>query len=71
MKSTMLFKFSKLPNGYDLLEGNIHAQDMPPSNELKMSSVIGKLSIQASPLDPTSPWGTLLELQSLANHYIH
>jgi hypothetical protein len=28
--STMLERFSKLPHGFDLLEGNVHAMDSPP-----------------------------------------
>jgi len=61
-KSTMLARFLRLPNGYDLLEGNIHAQDMPPESELKMLCANGKPSIHASPLDPTPPWRILSKL---------
>jgi hypothetical protein len=61
-KSIMLARFLGLPNGFDLLEGNIHGQDMALSSELEMLCVSGRLSIHASPLDPTPPWGTLSEL---------
>jgi len=33
----MLIRFSSLPHGFELLEGNIHDQDVPPSGELMMS----------------------------------
>jgi hypothetical protein len=34
-KSTMLARFSSLPHGFELLEGNIHDQDVPPSRVLQ------------------------------------
>jgi hypothetical protein len=33
---TMLTRFSRLPDGFDLLEGNVHAMDSSPTHELKM-----------------------------------
>jgi hypothetical protein len=36
----MLVGFLGFHHGYDLLEGNIHEQDMPPSNELKMLGLV-------------------------------
>jgi hypothetical protein len=70
-KSTILVGFLGFPHGYDLLEGNIHELDMPPNNELEMLGASGRPSIQAYPLDPTPPWGTLSKLQASTNHYIH
>jgi hypothetical protein len=58
----MLARFLGLPNGYDLLEGNIHAQDMPPKSELKMLCANGRASIHVSPLDHTPPWRILSKL---------
>jgi hypothetical protein len=34
----MLIGFSKLPHGFDLLEGNVHAMDSPPTHELEMKN---------------------------------
>jgi hypothetical protein len=33
-KSTMLFRFSSLAHGFELLEGNNHDQDESPNGEL-------------------------------------
>jgi hypothetical protein len=33
-KSTMLARFSSLSHGLQLLEGNVHDQDVPPNGEL-------------------------------------
>jgi len=35
-KFTMLFRFSSLTHGFELLEGNIHDQDELPNGELAM-----------------------------------
>jgi hypothetical protein len=70
MKSILFTRFWNLLHGYDLLEGNIHEQDMPFS-ELEMPNASGRPSIQVSPFHPTPPWGKLLELHALTNHYIH
>jgi hypothetical protein len=32
----MLARFSGLPHGFDLLEGNVHVMDNPPIHELEM-----------------------------------
>ncbi len=32
--STMLVGILGLPHGFDLLEGNVHAMDSPPTHEL-------------------------------------
>ncbi len=33
---TMLVGFLGLPHGFDLLEGNVHAMDNPPTHDLEM-----------------------------------
>jgi hypothetical protein len=33
----MLVRFSSLPHGFELLEGNIHDQDEPLNGKVKMS----------------------------------
>ncbi len=43
----MLVGFSKFPHGFDLLEGNIHDQDKPPSTKLEMLNANGRPFIQA------------------------
>jgi hypothetical protein len=58
----MLAGFLGLPNGYYLLEGNIHAQDMSPSSELEMLCANGRPSFHVSSFDPTPPRGILSEL---------
>jgi hypothetical protein len=35
-KSIMLARFSSLPHGLELLEGNVHDHDAPPNGELAM-----------------------------------
>jgi hypothetical protein len=67
----MLARFSSLPHGLELLEGNVHDQDIPPNGELIVLRPHGMLVIQVFPLDPTPPWGTLTKLHALASHYIH
>jgi hypothetical protein len=67
----MLVQFSRFPHGFDLLEGNIHEQDMAPNTKLKMSNANERPFIQASLLDHIPPWGILLELQASVNHFIH
>jgi hypothetical protein len=69
--SSMLARFSSLPHGLELLEGNIHDHDTPPSGELAMLRLKGMLIFLISPLDPKPPWGTLTEFQASTNHYIH
>jgi hypothetical protein len=67
----MLVGFSSLPHELELLEGNVCDQDAPPNGELTMSRLQGMLIILIFPLDPRPPWGTLVEFQASANHYIH
>ncbi len=68
----MLAKFSCLPHGLELLKGNIHDQnESPNNNELTM---LGQMTLQLiliSTLNPMSPWGTLLKLQTSSNSRIH
>jgi hypothetical protein len=48
-KSTMLVGFSRLPLGFDLLEGNIQYYDIkPPSIELEMLKASGRPFIKAN-----------------------
>jgi hypothetical protein len=56
-KSIMLARFSGLPHGLELLEGNVHDQDAPPNGELAMSRPQGMLIILIFPLDLRPPWG--------------
>jgi len=70
-KLTMLVGFSSLPHGLELLEGNVHDQDILPNGELTMLRPQWMLVIQVSPLDPRPPWGTLTKLHPLGSHYIH
>jgi hypothetical protein len=65
----MLARFSSLPHGLELLEGNVHDQDIPPNGELIVLRPHGMLVIQVFPLDPRPPWGTLTKLHALASHY--
>jgi hypothetical protein len=58
-----------LSHGFDLLEGNVHAMDSPPTREMEMSSAQIGPFIQGSSSDPSPSWGTLLEPQALAKHY--
>jgi hypothetical protein len=51
--STMLTRFSGFPYGFDLLEGNVHAMDSPPTHELEMPSAQVGPFIQGSSCDPT------------------
>jgi len=67
----MLTRFSRLPNGFDLLEGNVHAMDSPRTHELEMPSAQVGLVIQGSSRDPPPLWGTLLKVQASIEHYIH
>jgi len=67
----MLAGFSSFLHGLDLLEGNIHDQYALPNGELVVSRSHGMPIILVFPLDPRPPWGTLIELQALASHYIH
>jgi hypothetical protein len=67
----MLVGFSSLQHGLELLEGNVHDHDAPPNNELVVSRPHGMLIIIVFPLDPRPSWGTLIELQTLAIHYIY
>ncbi len=56
----MLIGFFGLPHGLELLEGNIHDQNAPQNRELAMLGLKGMLVIPIFPLDPKSPWGTLI-----------
>jgi hypothetical protein len=47
----MLVGFLGLPHGFELLEGNIHYQDVPPSGELMMLRPQGIPLIPIFPLD--------------------
>jgi hypothetical protein len=68
----MLVQFSRFPHGFDLLEGNIHEQDMAPNTKLKMSNTNERPFIQASLVDPIPPpWGILLKTQASINHFVH
>jgi len=67
----MLTRFSSLRHGFELLEGNIHDQDVPPSGELMMPRPQRIPLISIFPLDPRSTWGTLTKFQTLISHYIH
>jgi len=58
----MLAGFSKLPHGFDLLEGNVHAMDNPPTHEPEMLSAQVGPFIQGSSCDLPPLWGMLLEL---------
>ncbi len=57
--STMLARFLRLPHGFDLSKGNVHAMDSPPVHELKMSGAQVGPFIQGSSLDLPPSWGTL------------
>ncbi len=70
-KSTMLVGFSNLSHGLELLESNIHDHDAPPNGELAMLRLKRMLIVLISLLDPKPPWGTLIELQTSTNPYIH
>jgi hypothetical protein len=61
----MLLRFLGLPHRFELLEGNIHDHDVPPSGELVMSIQQGMTFILISILDPRPPWGTLTKLQNI------
>jgi hypothetical protein len=63
----MLARFSRLHHGFDLMEGNIHDQDIPFSTKLEMSNPCKRPLIQALPLHPISPGGVLLELHASIN----
>lgn len=67
----MLGRISRFPHGFELLEGNVHVMDSPHTHELEMSNAQVGLGIQDSSCDLPPSWGTLLELQTLARHYIH
>ncbi len=67
----MLTRFSSLPHGLELLEGNVHYHDAPPNGELVVSRPQGMPIIPIFPLDLKPLWDTLIKLQTLANHYIH
>jgi hypothetical protein len=68
----MLAKFSSLPHGFELLKSNIHDKNKPPDNsELTMLGANELQLILISTLNPMSPWGTLLKLQTTSNNYIH
>jgi len=59
----MLIGFSRLPHGFDLLEGNVHAMDNPPTHhELEMPSAQVGPFIEGSSCDPPPSWGMLSEL---------
>jgi hypothetical protein len=55
----MLARFSKLPHGFDFLEGNVHAMDSPPTHEMEMPSAQVGPFIQGSSRDPPPLWGML------------
>jgi len=61
-KSLMLARFSSLPYGCELFEGNIHDQNALPISELTKLKLDGMPIILVSPLDPKGPWDTLIEL---------
>jgi len=69
--SMKLARFSRLPHGFDLLEGNAHAMDSPPTRELEMLSAQVGPFIQGSPHDSPPSWETLSKLQAPTKHYIH
>jgi len=51
----MLVGFSSLPNGFELLEGNVHNQNASPNDELVMLGPQGVPIIQFFPLDSKPP----------------
>jgi len=51
----MLVRFSSLPHGLGLLEGNVYEQDVPPNGELVVLKPQGMPIIPISPLDPKPP----------------
>jgi hypothetical protein len=53
---TMLVGFSRLPHGFNLLEGNVRAMDSPPTHELKMPSAQVGPFIQGSSRDLPPSW---------------
>ncbi len=59
INSTMLARLSRFPHGFNLLEGNVHAMDNPPTHELEMPSAQVGPFIQGSSHDPPPSWGTL------------
>ncbi len=63
--STMLTRVLRLPHGFHLLEGNVHAMDSPPTHELEMPGAQVGPFIQGSSRDPPPSWGMLLELREL------
>jgi hypothetical protein len=68
--SSMVAGLLGLLGGLELLESNVH-QDAPPIRELVLLGPWGMPIIPIFPMDPRPPWGTLIELQTLVNHYIH
>jgi hypothetical protein len=58
----MLVGFSRLPHGFDLLEGNVHAMYSLPAHELEMLGAQVGPFMQGSSHDPPPSWGTLLKL---------
>jgi hypothetical protein len=70
-KSIMLVGFFGFPHGFELLEGNIHDQDVPPSGELMMLRPQRIPLIPIFPLDPRPTWGTLTKFQALVSKNTH
>lgn len=47
----MLARISRLPHGFELLEGNVHVMDSPHTHELEMLGAQVGLGIQDSSRD--------------------
>jgi hypothetical protein len=58
----MLARFSRLPHGFDMLEGNVYSMDNPPTYELEMPSAQVGPFIQRSSHDLPPSWGMLSKL---------
>jgi hypothetical protein len=58
----MLARFSRLPHGFDLWEGNVHAVDNPLVYKLEMPGAQVGPFIQGSSHDPPPSWGMLSKL---------
>ncbi len=67
----MLARFSRIPHGFNLLEGNIHVMDSPPTHELEMPNAHVGPFIQGLPCDPPPSWRMLSKFQTSARHYVH
>ncbi len=61
---TILVGFSRLPHGFDFLEGNVHVMDSLPTHELEMLGVQVGPFMQGLSHDPPPSWGTLSECQT-------